>query len=29
VQPLSAHLDWVARTAPQAIARGEDVRPPF
>lgn len=26
---LTEHLDWIAETAPAAIVRGEDVRPPF
>jgi tyrosine-protein phosphatase YwqE len=29
VQPVSTHLDWVARTAPQAIVAGEELTPPF
>jgi protein-tyrosine phosphatase len=29
LQPTAAHLDWIARTAPEAIALGEDVAPPF
>ncbi len=29
VQPLASHLEWVAHTAPEAIARGEELRPPF
>jgi protein-tyrosine phosphatase len=29
VQPPSAHLDWIARTAPQAIVRGDELTPPF
>ena len=29
VQPQASHLEWVAHTAPQAITRGEELRPPF
>jgi len=29
LQPTAAHLDWIARAAPIAIVRGEDVRAPF
>lgn len=29
VEPVAAHLEWIARAAPQAIVRGEDLRPPF
>jgi protein-tyrosine phosphatase len=29
VQPTAAHLDWIARAAPIAIIRGEEVRAPF
>ncbi|MGB0097948.1 MAG: CpsB/CapC family capsule biosynthesis tyrosine phosphatase [Solirubrobacteraceae bacterium] len=29
VEPTSTFLDWVSRTAPQAIVRGEDVSAPF
>jgi len=29
VQPTAAHLDWIARAAPTAIVRGEEVRAPF
>jgi protein-tyrosine phosphatase len=29
VRPPSAHLDWVALAAPQAIVRGEELTPPF
>ena len=29
VEPTSTFLDWVSRTAPQAIVRGEDVSVPF
>jgi protein-tyrosine phosphatase len=29
VQPVASHLEWIARTAPQAIARGDELRPPF
>jgi protein-tyrosine phosphatase len=29
VEPTSEHLDWIARTAPLAIVRGEQIRPPF
>jgi protein-tyrosine phosphatase len=29
VDRLSGHFEWIAHTAPAAIVRGEDVRPPF
>ena len=29
VPALDGHLDWIAREAPVAILRGEDVEPPF
>ena len=29
VEPLSAHLDWIANTAPAAIASGAELTPPF
>jgi len=29
VPALAGHLDWIAREAPAAILRGEDVAPPF
>jgi protein-tyrosine phosphatase len=29
VQPTAAHLDWIARAAPIAIVRGQDVQAPF
>jgi protein-tyrosine phosphatase len=29
VDRVSAHLDWIAHAAPQAIVDGEDVAPPF
>lgn len=29
VEALSAHLDWIACTAPAAIARGAELTPPF
>jgi protein-tyrosine phosphatase len=29
VAPTSGHIDWMARTAPLAIARGDEVTPPF
>jgi protein-tyrosine phosphatase len=29
VAPTSAHIDWIARTAPLAIVRGGELRPPF
>jgi len=29
VRPLSPHLEWIARTAPEAIAHGEELTPPF
>jgi protein-tyrosine phosphatase len=29
VEPVAAHLRWVARAAPTAIIRGEALRPPF
>jgi protein-tyrosine phosphatase len=29
VQPVASHLDWIARTAPEAIARGQEVSAPF
>lgn len=29
VELLAPHLEWIARTAPQAIVRGEDLKPPF
>lgn len=29
VPAASEHLDWIARTAPEAIVRGEPLRPPF
>jgi protein-tyrosine phosphatase len=29
VEPLAAHLDWMASTAPAAIARGAELTPPF
>lgn len=29
VKPVADHLDWIAQSAPRAIVRGEEVRPPF
>jgi tyrosine-protein phosphatase YwqE len=29
VHPVAAHLDWMARDAPEAIVRGRDLTPPF
>lgn len=29
VEPTGSHLDWIAQTAPLAIARGEELTPPF
>jgi protein-tyrosine phosphatase len=29
VEPVGAHLDWIAREAPWAIVAGEDIAPPF
>jgi len=29
VPPAASHLEWIAQTAPDAIARGEDLTPPF
>jgi protein-tyrosine phosphatase len=29
VAPTSAHIDWIARTAPLTIVRGGELRPPF
>jgi tyrosine-protein phosphatase YwqE len=29
VEPLAPHLEWIARGAPRAIVRGEDLTPPF
>jgi protein-tyrosine phosphatase len=29
IDPVGAHLEWIARTAPAAIAAGSDVSPPF
>jgi len=29
LQPTAAHIDWIARTAPEAIARGDELTPPF
>ena len=29
VQRLAPHLEWIARTAPEAIARGQELTPPF
>ncbi|MGZ4176392.1 MAG: CpsB/CapC family capsule biosynthesis tyrosine phosphatase [Solirubrobacteraceae bacterium] len=29
VEPTASHLQWVARTAPAAIVRGDALRPPF
>jgi protein-tyrosine phosphatase len=29
VEPVSAHVDWIADTAPRAILSGEEIRPPF
>jgi protein-tyrosine phosphatase len=29
VEPTASHLDWVARAAPRAIVRGEELTPPF
>ena len=29
VAPTSTHLEWVARTAPAAIVRGEELTPPY
>ena len=29
IEPLAAHLDWMASTAPAAIARGAELTPPF
>jgi protein-tyrosine phosphatase len=29
IEPTCAHVEWIARSAPEAIVRGEEVRPPF
>jgi hypothetical protein len=29
VELTRPHIDWIARTAPRAIIRGQDVEPPF
>lgn len=29
VEPVGAHLDWIARGGPRAIVAGEDLTPPF
>lgn len=29
IEPVSTHLEWIARTAPQAIVRGDEIKPPF
>lgn len=29
VEPVSRHLDWVARVAPEAIVSGDELTPPF
>ena len=29
VEPVAAHLDWIAREAPRAIVAGEDLVAPF
>ena len=29
IEPVAAHLDWVARAAPAAIVRGEELTTPF
>lgn len=29
LEPTAAHLDWIARTGPEAIVRGEDFTAPF
>lgn len=29
VEPLAPHVDWIVRTAPAAILRGDEVEPPF
>ena len=29
LEPTAAHLEWIARTAPQAIVRGQDLTAPF
>ncbi len=29
VEPTASHQRWIARTAPEAIVRGREVRPPF
>jgi protein-tyrosine phosphatase len=29
IEPTCAHAEWIARSAPEAIVRGEEVRPPF
>jgi len=29
IETVSAHLDWIARTGPAAIIRGEELTPPF
>jgi protein-tyrosine phosphatase len=29
VEPCATHVDWIARTAPLAIARGEEITPPY
>jgi hypothetical protein len=29
VEPVSAHVDWIADAAPRAILSGEEIRPPF
>jgi protein-tyrosine phosphatase len=29
VEPIAPHLDWIARAAPTAILRGENLEPPF
>jgi protein-tyrosine phosphatase len=29
IEPVAAHLEWIAHTAPRAIVRGEELTPPF
>jgi protein-tyrosine phosphatase len=29
VEPAASHLEWIARTAPEAIVRGDELMPPF
>ena len=29
IEPAASHLEWIARTAPEAIVRGDELTPPF